>query len=31
MLKHHWLYLNTLNTVSETKRPIALYVDEHNA
>ena len=31
MLKHQWLYLNTLDTVSRLQKLIAFYVDEHNA
>jgi transposase InsO family protein len=29
-LKHQWLYLNTLDTVSTLEKLIAFYVDEHN-
>ncbi|MGB2985099.1 MAG: DDE-type integrase/transposase/recombinase, partial [Phycisphaerae bacterium] len=29
-LKHQWLYLNTLDTVSRLEKLVALYVDEHN-
>ena len=29
-LKHQWLYLNTLDTVSRLEKLIAFYVDEHN-
>jgi len=29
-LKHQWLYLNTLDTVSTIKKLVAFYVDEHN-
>jgi transposase InsO family protein len=29
-LKHQWLYLNTLDTVSTIKKRVAFYVDEHN-
>ncbi len=30
MLKHQWLYLNTLDTVATVKKLVAFYVDEHN-
>ena len=29
-LKHHWLYLNTLDTVRTLEKLVAFYVDEHN-
>lgn len=29
-LKHQWLYLNTLDTVSSLHRLVAFYVEEHN-
>jgi len=29
-LKHQWLYLNTLDTISRLKKLVAFYVDEHN-
>ncbi len=29
-LKHQWLYLNSLDTVSSLKRCVQFYVDEHN-
>ena len=29
-LKHPWLYLNLLDTVSSLKRCVQFYVDEHN-
>ena len=29
-LKHQWLYLNTLDTVSTLQKLTAFYVDEHN-
>ena len=29
-LKHQWLYLNTLETVSALEKLVAFYVDEHN-
>ncbi len=29
-LKHHWLYLNTLDTVESVRRLTALYVEAHN-
>ena len=29
-LKHQWLYLNTLDTLSRLEKLIAFYVDEHN-
>ncbi len=31
MLKHQWLYLNTLDTISTLEKLVAFYVDEHNA
>ena len=30
VLKHQWLYLNTLDTVSTIRRLVAFYVQEHN-
>lgn len=30
-LKHHWLYLNTLDTVASVSRLTAFYVDAHNS
>ena len=30
-LKHQWLYLNTLDTLSTLKKLITFYVDAHNA
>jgi putative transposase len=30
-LKHQWLFLNTLDTVSRIKKLVAFYVEEHNA
>ena len=30
-LKHQWLYLNALDTVSAVDRLVAFYVDEHNS
>ena len=29
-LKHQWLYLNSLDTVSSLKRCVQFYIDEHN-
>jgi len=29
-IKHQWLYLNTLDTVSTLEKLVAFYVDEHN-
>ncbi len=29
-LKHQWLYLNTLDTVSRLEKLVKFYVDEHN-
>ena len=29
-LKHQWLYLNTLDTLSRLEKLVAFYVDEHN-
>ena len=29
-LKHQWLYLNSLDSASTLRRPVAFYVDEHN-
>lgn len=31
VLKHQWLFLNTLDTVNAVKRLVAFYVREHNA
>ena len=31
MLKHQWLYLNTLDTVSAVEKLVAFYVQEHNS
>ena len=30
-LKHQWLYLNTLDTVSSLRRLVSFYVEEHNS
>ena len=30
VLKHQWLYLNTLDTVSTIRRLVTFYVQEHN-
>jgi transposase InsO family protein len=30
VLKHHWLYLNTLDTVSAVEKLVRFYVQEHN-
>ena len=30
VLKHQWLYLNTLDTVSRLEKLVKFYVDEHN-
>ena len=30
MLKHQWLYLNTLDTLSSLQRLVSFYVEEHN-
>ena len=30
VLKHQWLFLNTLDTVSALERLVAFYVQEHN-
>ena len=30
MLKHQWLYLNTLDTVDTIKKLVTFYVEEHN-
>ena len=30
VLKHQWLYLNTLDTVSTIKKLVTFYVEEHN-
>ena len=30
VLKHQWLYLNTLDTVDTIKRLVTFYVEEHN-
>lgn len=29
-MKHQWLYLNTLDTVSKLEKLVAFYVGEHN-
>jgi putative transposase len=29
-LKHQWLYLNTLDTVSRLEKLVTFYVEEHN-
>ena len=29
-IKHQWLYLNALDTVSKLEKLVAFYVDEHN-
>ena len=29
-IKHQWLYLNMLETVSTLEKLVAFYVDEHN-
>ena len=31
VLKHHWLYLNTLDTVRTVENLVAFYVQEHNS
>ena len=31
VLKHQWLYLNTLDTVRAVKKLVAFYVEEHNS
>jgi thymidylate kinase len=31
LLKHQWLYLNTLDTVSAIEKLVAFYVQEHNS
>jgi hypothetical protein len=31
VLKHQWLYLNTLDTVATLEKLIGFYVTEHNA
>ncbi len=31
VLKHHWLYLNTLDTVRAVENLVAFYVQEHNS
>jgi transposase InsO family protein len=30
-LKHHWLFLNPLDTVARLRKLVAFYVDEHNS
>ena len=30
MLKHQWLYLNTLDTVTTVRKLVAFYIDQHN-
>ncbi len=30
-LKHHWLFLNTLDSVARVRKLVAFYVDEHNS
>jgi len=30
VLKHHWLYLNTLDSVGTVEKLVAFYVEEHN-
>ena len=30
VLKHQWLYLNTLDTVTSVRKLVAFYVDQHN-
>ena len=30
VLKHQWLYLNTLDTVATVRKLVAFYVDQHN-
>ena len=30
MVKHQWLYLNTLDTVTIVRNLVALYIDQHN-
>ncbi len=30
VLKHQWLYLNTLDTVSTVRKLVAFYIDQHN-
>jgi len=29
-LKHHWLFLHSLDSVTTVRRLVAFYVDEHN-
>ena len=31
MLKHQWLYLNTLDTVNAVRNLVAFYVQQHNS
>jgi len=31
VLKHQWLYLNTLDTVNAVRNLVAFYVQEHNS
>jgi transposase InsO family protein len=31
IMKHQWLYLNTLDTVSSVRKLVAFYVDQHNS
>ena len=30
VLKHQWLYLNTLNTIATVRKLVAFYIDQHN-
>ena len=30
MVKHQWLYLNTLDTVTTVRKLVAFYIDQHN-
>jgi putative transposase len=30
VLKHHWLYLNTLDTVATVHKLVAFYINQHN-
>lgn len=30
VLKHQWLYLNTLDTVATVRKLVAFYIDQHN-
>ena len=30
VLKHQWLYLNTLDTVTTVRKLVAFYIDQHN-